>query len=473
MAILAVLLRLGCGGSAPPVPVAGAPAAPPAPAPAAVAPPDVPPASAPAVSAPPRPQALRLLVTVQQDGELEPCGCAEGQYGGLPRRASLLRAWEAQGVRTLLADNGDLILDASLQSQQKFETTLQAHQAMGTVALNLGEMDLLLDPVMVELTALNFETPYVSANVSPAAHTHVVVPVDVNGTVITVGITGFLDPELVTEAAPGWQVRAPRPALREVLATLAQEVDVILVLAHANRLRTEAILDGLPPPHAVVLAHEAEDPIEPVPTSLRGVPALAPGTQAKYLARFDVRTSDGRVQVVPQYEGLHERIPDLPALRALLDGYQMILEQLDIPDLTPRRPYAAGGSYVGVEACAACHVNAVDTWRESKHAHAMDIIVERKHEFDPDCLKCHTTGFTFVGGYRSRADTPTLSFVSCEACHGPGSNHAADPGPGYGHVETPTFCLTCHDTPNSPSFDFAEYWPKIQHTLDWEAAPGS
>ncbi len=484
-----LLGRLGCGGGAPPPSeVEGKPLASPAPesvdlpapaltsepAPAPASQPVAPaaddvPASAPVpVAAGPR--EFRFVVTNEQIGELEPCGCAEGQYGGLPRRASLLHAWATRGERTLLADNGDLVLDASLHSQLKFETTLQAHQAMGTVALTFGETDLLLDPQTVELTALNFDTPYVSANVAPWARTHVVVPLDLGGVVTRVGITGFLDPDLVMEAAPGWQVRAPAAALQPVLAELRRTSDVVLLLAHATAARTEAILAaaGLALPDGVVIAHEAEDPIEPVPTILRGVPALAPGTQAKYLARFDVRLTDGRVHVAPRYEGIDEHIPDLPSMRALLDVYQANLEQLNIADLTPRRPYESGGVYVGPQECAKCHVSASEAWAAAKHAHAMDIIVERNHEFDPDCLRCHTTGFSFVGGYTSREATPQLAFVSCEACHGPGSNHVAKPGPGYGTVETPGFCVTCHDAPNSPHFEFAAYWSRIRHELDWE-----
>ena len=284
--------------------------------------------------------------------------------------------------------------------------------------------------------------------------------------VVRVGITGFLDPALVQIARPGWQVQAPRRALEPVLAELSRTADVVVVLAHANVLVTDRVLDGLPAPDVVVIAHESDDPLEPVPVILRGVPALAPGTQAKYLARADITIGAGAPRVTPTYEGLNELIPDAPLVRALLENYQELLKQMNIPDLTPRRPYATGGAYVGPRICAECHTTAHAAWSEAKHSHALAIVVERTHEFDPDCLVCHTTGFGYAGGYESRAKTPELALVGCESCHGPGSNHVEAPGAGYGHVKTPDLCITCHDTPNSPQFAFDTYWPKIAHGHD-------
>lgn len=470
--MLGALLPLACDTHPAPEPTP-----PPTPPAATAAPPSTPasaPASqpAPAHATPPGTESgaaeearLTVLVANQQDGELEPCGCAEGQYGGLPRRANLVQAWRMRGRVVVIADNGDLVTDGGLQSQQKFETTLQVHQLTGTLAINLGERDLLLDPQMVELGALNFGVPIVSANVRPAGRTHVVVPVETPGGVVRVGLTGFLDPHLVERAQPGWQVQAPAPALRPVLAELAGTADLTVLLAHATAARTSEVLDGLEPPDLVVVAHETEDPLRPVPTVLRGVPALAPGTQGKYMARMEVTVDHGEVRVVPEYEGLDERIPDLPAARAMLDNYQAILKQLNVADMTPRTvpPYAAGGSYVGPQLCAECHEPETAIWTESAHAHAMDTLLKANHEFDPDCLGCHTTGFAFEGGYLSRAQTPQLAAVSCETCHGPGSNHAEDPGKGYGKVTTPTFCFSCHDDTTSPHFDYQAYWAKIAH----------
>lgn len=495
------LLRLGCGGApsesavpaaapAPP-PVAEVPAAPVAATDSAAAstPAVAPPAPTEGGGAPESPSMgteapaeprVTLLISSEQLGELEPCGCAEGQYGGLPRRASLLHSYKTRGRHVIIADNGDIVQDGALQSQYKFDTTMQVHQILGTVAVNLGERELLLDPQAVTLTAMNYAVPLVSANVAPVDQTHVVVPVDTGAGVVRVGFTGFLDPEAVEQARPGWQVAAPAPALRPVLEELSRSADVTVVLAQASLARTEAVFADLPAPDLFVVAKESEDPLEPVPTVLRGVPALAPGTQAKYLASATITLAGSTPVVQAGYVGLSELIPDDPVVRNILDTYQEILKTEHVADQATRRPYAAGGTYVGPQVCKTCHRGAYQVWTTARHAHSMDPIVAKNHEFDPDCLVCHTTGFSYKGGYESREETPQLAFVSCESCHGPASAHveaartklSGGPGAdeivlaGYGEVRTPDHCMTCHDEPNSPKFDFVTYWPKIQHGGD-------
>ena len=81
-----------------------------------------------------------------------------------------------------------------------------------------------------------------------------------------------------------------------------------------------------------------------------------------------------------------------------------------------------GATYVGADKCRLCHLEQHKTWKESKHASNFDVLIgaERKN---PDCVKCHTTGFGKPGGFVSEEGTPGLKNVGCESCHGPGSAH--------------------------------------------------
>jgi hypothetical protein len=40
---------------------------------------------------------------------------------------------------------------------------------------------------------------------------------------------------------------------------------------------------------------------------------------------------------------------------------------------------------------------------------------------DPFCLSCHVTGYGKTGGFENLEETPGLTGVQCEMCHGPGS----------------------------------------------------
>jgi DnaJ-class molecular chaperone len=51
-------------------------------------------------------------------------------------------------------------------------------------------------------------------------------------------------------------------------------------------------------------------------------------------------------------------------------------------------------------------------------------LLPAKYQTDAECLKCHTTGYGEETGYKTIANKD-LQGTSCEACHGPGSEHEA------------------------------------------------
>jgi hypothetical protein len=148
-------------------------------------------------------------------------------------------------------------------------------------------------------------------------------------------------------------------------------------------------------------------------------------------------------------------------------------------------PPAAQGeaSYLGVvaadakaESCAACHKTQTEFWARTNHAHAYATLVKARKEFSLDCVRCHVTGWQQPGGVcridRTAAGGPGFSQegrrfgqgrqdVQCEACHGPGSEHVADP-PGHIRAQVDkTVCLRCHEAANSPHFDYPRYLPFV------------
>ena len=109
--------------------------------------------------------------------------------------------------------------------------------------------------------------------------------------------------------------------------------------------------------------------------------------------------------------------------------------------------------YVGTKKCRSCHTKEHKTWRKTKHYKTFKQL-EGDEKKDPDCLKCHTTGYGKPGGFVSVEETPGLAGTGCESCHGPGSVHAelAKKAPESGKWDkkiskTPlaTSCATCHN----------------------------
>jgi len=145
--------------------------------------------------------------------------------------------------------------------------------------------------------------------------------------------------------------------------------------------------------------------------------------------------------------------------------------------------------YVGSRACMACHTGADEgrpdvIWLRSRHAHAywrlgadwaLFLGRLRPHYQDLEdpitdqrCLLCHVTGLQndaalFNSSYRAEEG------VSCEACHGPGSEYM-DPEVMAdreaflvhgGRIPDETTCRSCHR--RSEGFTWDEKWPSIAH----------
>jgi mono/diheme cytochrome c family protein len=85
-------------------------------------------------------------------------------------------------------------------------------------------------------------------------------------------------------------------------------------------------------------------------------------------------------------------------------------------------PQAKEAEYVGMTKCAACHFDQYKEWKTSAHGKAFDIL-PTKYRQDAECLKCHTTRYDNPSGFKNPSNA-SLAGVSCEACHGPGSEHA-------------------------------------------------
>ena len=91
-------------------------------------------------------------------------------------------------------------------------------------------------------------------------------------------------------------------------------------------------------------------------------------------------------------------------------------------DEPPEPAPPQGQTYTGAKDCASCHFQQFMAWKKTGHAKSFDLLTA-KYEKDSKCLECHTTGYGEPTGYKDESDA-ALKGTSCEACHGPGSEHA-------------------------------------------------
>lgn len=104
----------------------------------------------------------------------------------------------------------------------------------------------------------------------------------------------------------------------------------------------------------------------------------------------------------------------------------MILAGLAAGGLLMVNAFGAPGdgdaTYIGTAKCRSCHMDEYRVWRTTEHSKNFEDL-EGDERATADCLQCHTTGYG-KGGFVSEEETPNLTNVGCESCHGPGSLHA-------------------------------------------------
>jgi predicted CXXCH cytochrome family protein len=113
-------------------------------------------------------------------------------------------------------------------------------------------------------------------------------------------------------------------------------------------------------------------------------------------------------------------------------------------------------TYVGWKSCAPCHADIADSWQNTRHAKAMESLKKSNQETLPACVKCHVTGYEKDGGFIDNELTPEMAGVQCDACHGPGSEHASSPTAQNTVKESgAALCRQCHTEGQDPKFDYA------------------
>ena len=460
----------------------------------------------------PKPDAL-LVFSGEQDGYLEPCGCAglQNQKGGLKRRHTLLKELEARGWPVIAMDLGGQGRRFGKQAEMKFERTYQSLEKMGYAAVGFGTHDLRMDMLPVAINLDSEKSMLVSANVgildfeSGFSRRYKVIEVNAMriGVTSVLGKTGMDQLQNLEDVV----IENPGRAISKIVPDLlGEQCDQMVLLAYASRQEAEDLARRFPVFDWVVAAKGADEPPNaPIPIKSQSGETVSQlvevGHKGMYVVAIGLyknSTPDFRYQRVP----IDHRFNDSPEMGEIFSNYQDELETLGLAGLGLNAiEHPSGRRFAGSEVCADCHGTASQVHKNTPHAHATETLVnlDPARQHDPECLSCHVTGwhpqnyFPFVSGYSSFEQTPHMSSNGCENCHGPAKRHAeAEYGnidmedkelealreelrlqivDNEGNMEGQVFkpgsvvemCMECHDLDNSPDFDFQRYWPKVEH----------
>ncbi len=371
----------------------------------------------------------------------------------------------------LLLDNGDVNKGYGRQPELKYETAMKAMSDMGYAAANLGEQDLLLGVDYLKYVADFARVPLLSANIvdaegKPVFEQFAVREMRVGDRPVRAAVIGVLSTafkEKVEEINPGLVVEEYDSELKRLVGQLRKESDLLILLAHMSMEEARTLAGSFPQFDLIIASHSGDDPI-PTPVMVGDVPIGFAGVGGMHVGMTRFRVGEKRATLVAySIKKLDATLSDSPRMVALLEDYEQMVKAEKLLEAFPRSTYGGDVAFTGNKDCKRCHSLSSFRFRNSKHAHAFEPIVEKRHEYDPECVRCHTVGFGYTSGFISPDTTPALKNVGCEDCHGPGSKHIEEPLEGeYGEVKKET-CEECHNPSNSPKFVYDEYVKKINH----------
>lgn len=456
---------------------------------------------------------VAVVLSAQQYGYLQPCGCSEPQKGGLARRFNMIQGLRKRGWEVVAGDLGDIAQSGGPPLEQrllKYKYSMQALQLLKYSGVTIGANETAL-PLLGGLAefALNERSPrVVAANLRDKEKDFAEM---VGATIVSaakagtpeVGFVGIVGPSVAKLSQdPEARFDAEEKVLPGALAELQKQGAQLRVLLYqGSQEEAKACAQRFPQFQLILCLTKEEEPSgrpEQVGTSL----IIGVGHKGRYVGvvgafggkapnqPFQLRYE--LVALGPEYETPEGKDKDNP-IHALLQNYAQDVHkgnylakyvhntkhplQIDFPKAT----------YVGSEKCKKCHEAEYEIWEKSPHPHAYETLVHKAkrptlRQYDGECVACHVIGFGYAGGFTDEQRTPNLKGVGCESCHGPASLHVANHNDKNvraalnlwktksrnaqekaNHINDT--CQKCHDPDNSVNFKFEKYWEekKIKH----------
>lgn len=468
---------------------------------------------------------VALLLSGQQHGYLQPCGCSEPQFGGLVRRYNFLQSLKDKGWPVVAVDLGDipdLPKRTSPQTLLKYITSMKALKLMDYSAVTFGptEMSLPLHEALNSYALNHPEPPVLGTNLKtrekaddPFHETVKAWAVGGKGDTPKVGVLALMAPSVEKDVKdPDVKLyRDTRKVLEKALGELkAQQAQLVVLLYQGTveEARTCARFcadrhkaDPDFPAVNAILRLDEENPAG-VPEMVGDSMIVGVGHKGRYVGVIGAYRSTKAshawqlkyqlVQLGPEWKTPAAREAGHPIME-LIEDYATEVKQGKFLDQYRQKKHPVqlafkGADYVGSDDCKGCHADAWKKWKESRHFHAYKTLENatnpRHRQYDGECVVCHVVGFGIEGGFKNETKTPHLKNVGCESCHGPCSEHVANTKnmevrwainpykarpneSAQARVrrmnQIDMFCQSCHDIDNDVHWQFQPKWDKIIH----------
>jgi hypothetical protein len=376
----------------------------------------------------------------------------------------------------VIVDSGDLLnedeeLPDSVIKSAKLKADLIAEvfTSIGIDAVDVGELDLALGINYLKELQKKYNFPFVCANLVDKKN----VPIfkryiikKVNGK--NVGIFGIIGDtsemaakvkEITKDAA---SVTDPLAAATAVMKELTGKVDYVIALTHQGTNRDWVIARRVPGIDLIVGGHDQQKTKEPNEADKTLI--VQAGVKGQYQGLMEVTLGATKTSKNTLF-ALGDDVANDPKIKARISKYNDDVANLyntAAPGATTKP--AAAAVKLRLSACEMCHPDQVAKWKTTDHAKAYDTLVKKTKQFDPSCLKCHTTRYEQPEGFSMKLQQMELVNIQCESCHGSRTQHLKDMKRATQKVKI-ALCITCHTADRCPTFekDEQKVMEKIKH----------
>jgi hypothetical protein len=343
-------------------------------------------------------------------------------------------------------------------------------------AIALGETDLAAGPDFLRKAKADYGLSFVCANAySKPSGERLFDPyvlAEKNG--VRVAFVGIVSPERhVTSLVEHKlslnkiELRDPTEVMNALLPELRAKSDVVVLLSHAGIETSEFLAKDLLVDVVIVGHYPA---IENDPRKIGNAIYCMAGAKSDRFGTLDLTLSaDGKK--ITAFEGDAIRLlqagPEVPEIAAIALAAEKAEKDINRErQLTMQRDADAAalkqkatkmhelGGIMGAQNCKSCHEPTYDSWAKTPHAEAFAALAESDSWDDPECIGCHVTGAVDKHHVKDANVPPERWNVQCEECHGSGLAHARD---GSYVTSGEATCIKCHDSQNSPEFEFELY----------------
>jgi 2',3'-cyclic-nucleotide 2'-phosphodiesterase (5'-nucleotidase family) len=385
--------------------------------------------------------------------------------GGIARRATEIKDVRSQGLPLVVIDGGDFAPEYNKLGEIKFETLVESFLQMKYDAMSIGEREMLMQNDRYDAWAMLRASgiPVATLNLTYKGKRVRERPIIIDRGGVKVGLFGlFMGDNFPAGAGKEWGIEDTERVAEEALSYTEKNADLTVVMLSGEMSQARNLVKKHIGMDVVIVSHRSME--SPQTLQLNNSLLVSAGTEGKYLGRVDASRAHGKWIFRGQFVALDKNISMDPVLTATYARYQERIEQFvkkSAGQVKEDLEQRFSPVYTANE-CQTCHGNVYDKWIATPHAHALDTLVEKDEQYNPECVGCHTTDY-MKGGFISLETTPQYAGVQCVSCHGRMEGHidvhSGKKEASEGEITkrpkvTQDTCLKCHTPERDNNFNF-------------------